>query len=116
MLRQQHDQLRRSLRGLRREGFHRVYVLDGEEEIDAAAIEREPLWNDRRDEHGPFDIIGDVHGCYDELAELLEPARLPGRRRRGTARASRRAARRSSSATWSTAARPRRRCCGWSWG
>jgi len=23
-------------------------------------------------EHGPFDIIGDVHGCFDELAELLE--------------------------------------------
>jgi len=72
VLRQQHDQLRRSLRGLRREGFHRVYVLDGEPEIAAAAIDREPLWNDRRGEHGPFDIIGDVHGCYDELAGLLE--------------------------------------------
>lgn len=22
--------------------------------------------------HGPFDIIGDVHGCFDELLELLE--------------------------------------------
>ncbi|MGH3400368.1 MAG: polynucleotide kinase-phosphatase, partial [Streptosporangiaceae bacterium] len=72
VLRQQRDQLRRSLRGLRREGFHRVYVLDGEPEIAAAAVEREPLWNDRRSEHGPFDIIGDVHGCYDELAGLLE--------------------------------------------
>jgi protein phosphatase len=71
VLGQQHEQLRRSLRGLRREGFHRVYVLDGEQEIAAAAIEREPLWNDRRSEHGPFDIIGDVHGCYDELAALL---------------------------------------------
>ena len=71
VLRQQHQQLRRGLRGLRREGFHRVYVLDGEDEIATAAIEREPLWNDRRSEHGPFDIIGDVHGCYDELADLL---------------------------------------------
>jgi len=26
---------------------------------------------DLRDEHGPFDIIGDVHGCLDELLELL---------------------------------------------
>ena len=26
---------------------------------------------DSREEHGPFDIIGDVHGCYDELTELL---------------------------------------------
>lgn len=28
-------------------------------------------WVNRRDEHGPFDIVGDVHGCYDELTELL---------------------------------------------
>jgi protein phosphatase len=27
---------------------------------------------DRRDLGGPFDIIGDVHGCIDELEELLE--------------------------------------------
>ena len=39
---------RRSCGGLRREGFHRVYVLSGEEEIEAATFEREPLWNDRR--------------------------------------------------------------------
>ncbi len=71
VLRQQHTQLRRSLGGLRREGFHRVFVLPGEAEADAAVIEREPVWNDRRGDHGPFDIIGDVHGCYDELAELL---------------------------------------------
>jgi protein phosphatase len=71
VLRQQHTQLRRGLRGLRREGFHRAAVLTGEDEIAAATIEREPLWNNLRTEHGPFDIIGDVHGCYDELAELL---------------------------------------------
>jgi hypothetical protein len=22
-------------------------------------------------EHGPFDIVGDVHGCLDELLELM---------------------------------------------
>jgi protein phosphatase len=71
VLRQQHTQLRRGLGGLRREGFHRVFVLRSEAEVDAATIEREPLWNDRRGDHGPFDIIGDVHGCYGELAELL---------------------------------------------
>jgi protein phosphatase len=71
VLRRQIDQLRRSLRGLRREGFHRVTVLDGVEEIEAATFERERTWNDRRDDHGPFDVIGDVHGCYDELAALL---------------------------------------------
>jgi protein phosphatase len=71
VLRQQHEQLRRSLRGLRKEGFHRVHVLSGEQEISGTEFEREPLWNDKRAEHGPFDIIGDVHGCFDELAELL---------------------------------------------
>ncbi|HEX3922910.1 MAG TPA: polynucleotide kinase-phosphatase [Streptosporangiaceae bacterium] len=71
VVRQQHAQLRRGLRGLRREGFHRVLVLDGAAEADAAVIEREPLWNDRRTEHGPFDIIGDVHGCYTEMIALL---------------------------------------------
>ena len=71
VLRQQHVQLRRSIRGLRKEGFHRVHVLSGAEEISGAVLQREPLWNDKRAEHGPFDIIGDVHGCFDELAELL---------------------------------------------
>jgi protein phosphatase len=71
VVRQQRAQLRRGLRGLRREGFHRVLELDGEAEADAAVIEREPLWNDRRTEHGPFDIIGDVHGCHAELTGLL---------------------------------------------
>jgi protein phosphatase len=71
VLRQQHDQLRRGLHGLRREGFHRVHVLSSPDEIAAAVIEREPLWNDLRAEHGPFDVIGDVHGCFDELTDLL---------------------------------------------
>ena len=26
---------------------------------------------DKRSEHGPFDIVGDLHGCYQELRELL---------------------------------------------
>ncbi|MGH7640573.1 MAG: polynucleotide kinase-phosphatase [Candidatus Dormibacteria bacterium] len=71
VIRNQMDQLRRSMRGLRKEGFHRVYVLKGVEEIDAAVFERQRLWNDARDDHGPFDIVGDVHGCFDELRALL---------------------------------------------
>ena len=72
VLRNQRSQLRRSMKGLRREGFHKVFFLNGVEEIDAATIERQPLWNDRRSDHGPFDIIGDVHGCFEELRELLD--------------------------------------------
>src|SRR5665213_3321851 len=66
------DQLRRSMKGLRREGFHRVVTLEGVEEIEAATFTRERVWNNRRDDHGPFDLIGDVHGCFDELRQLLE--------------------------------------------
>ena len=65
------NDLRRCIRGLKKEGFRFVYVLNGVDEVDAAGIVRTKLWNDKRDEHGPFDIIGDVHGCYDELTALL---------------------------------------------
>jgi protein phosphatase len=71
VVRQQSAQLRCSLRGLGREGFRQVFVLESPEEVDAATVERVPLWNDKRQEHGPFDIIGDVHGCCDELEALL---------------------------------------------
>jgi protein phosphatase len=71
VIRQQSQQLLRSLRGLEREGFRHVHVLNSLEEIEAAVIERQPLWNNLKQEHGPFDIIGDVHGCFDELLELL---------------------------------------------
>ena len=40
-------------------------------QVAAATIERQPLWTDHGGEHGPFDIIGDVHGCYAELVDLL---------------------------------------------
>jgi len=72
VIRQQRQQLRRSLRMLEREGFRHVFVLNSPEEVEAATIERQPLWNNRRDDHGPFDIIGDVHGCCDELEALLQ--------------------------------------------
>lgn len=68
---QQHQQLRRSLRGLQREGFRHVHQLRSVEEVDAVEIERRPLWNNRKHEHGPFDIIGDIHGCSAELTDSL---------------------------------------------
>jgi len=40
--------------------------------VEEVVFERQPLWNNKKDEHGPFDIIGDIHGCYDELKMLLE--------------------------------------------
>lgn len=63
--------LRQSLRGLDREGFRHVYVLRSQEEVDAATVTREPLYNNKKYEQGPFDIIGDIHGCFAELTTLL---------------------------------------------
>jgi protein phosphatase len=71
VVRRQHDQLRRSLRGLSREGFRKVHVLTGVDEIADAAIVRERLLTDFRHLSGPFDVIGDVHGCRAELEDLL---------------------------------------------
>ena len=71
VVRRQRQQLRRSLKALKREGFRYVYVLESPEEADAAEFERQRLWNNLRHETGPFDIIGDIHGCRDELADLL---------------------------------------------
>lgn len=71
VVRNQKSQLRRSLRGLRKEGFRYVFVLNTVEEVGNAVVERVPLWNDKTADHGPFDIIGDIHGCCDELEELL---------------------------------------------
>ncbi|MER6051602.1 polynucleotide kinase-phosphatase [Streptomyces sp. NPDC001793] len=64
-------ELRRSLVGLEREGFRKVHVLCGEREIEAAEIVRERRANDLRHLAGPFDIIGDIHGCRSELETLL---------------------------------------------
>ncbi len=65
-------EIRRGLRGLEREGFRQVWHLKGPDDIAAATLKREPLWTDRRDLTGPFDIIGDIHGCCDELESLLD--------------------------------------------
>ncbi|MDX6221852.1 MAG: hypothetical protein QOD91_906 [Frankiales bacterium] len=71
VVRRQHDQLRRSMRHLAKEGFRKVHVLRGVDEITDARIIRERLLNDFTDDHGPFDVIGDVHGCRSELESLL---------------------------------------------
>ncbi|MEO3827058.1 polynucleotide kinase-phosphatase [Actinomadura sp. B10D3] len=70
VLPRQRRELRRSLRSLGRE-FRRTYVLTGVEEIDAATVTYEKAWTDKRELTGPFDIVGDVHGCRAELEELL---------------------------------------------
>ncbi|MGH4032313.1 polynucleotide kinase-phosphatase [Actinomycetota bacterium Odt1-20B] len=65
------SELRRSLRHLEREGFRKVHILRGVEEIDGAEIVTEKRFNDLSHLTGPFDIIGDIHGCASELETLL---------------------------------------------
>ena len=71
VLRRQRGQLRRGLNHLHREGFRTVHILRTPEEVAAATITRTRLYSDLRHESGPFDVIGDVHGCRAELEQLL---------------------------------------------
>ncbi|MGG6270384.1 polynucleotide kinase-phosphatase [Leptolyngbya sp. AN03gr2] len=72
VIRRHVQNIRQSLRTLQKEGFRQVYVLNSLEQIESVEIERQPLWNNKKHEQGPFDIIGDVHGCCDELEQLLQ--------------------------------------------
>ena len=71
VIRNQSQQLRRSLRGLEREGFRHVHIFNDPADLEGLEIERQPLWNNLKHEHGPFDVFGDVHGCFDEMNALL---------------------------------------------
>lgn len=72
VIRRQISQLRRSSRSLKKEGFRHIFKVSSEAEANATVVERVALWNDKREIRGPFDIVGDIHGCYAELIELLE--------------------------------------------
>ena len=64
-------ELRRSLRHLEREGFRKVHILRGVDEVEHATVVTEKRFNDLTHLTGPFDIIGDIHGCAAELEALL---------------------------------------------
>jgi protein phosphatase len=72
VIRRQRSQLRRGLNHLAREGFRTVHVLHTPDQVQTVTITRTRLFNDLRHEKGPFDVIGDVHGCRDELEQLLD--------------------------------------------
>jgi len=57
-------------KSLAKEGFHDVFTVVPED-LSQVEIVRTKAASNRKDESGPFDIIGDVHGCCDELEELL---------------------------------------------
>jgi polynucleotide kinase-phosphatase len=82
VVRTQRQQMHRGMRDLQREGFRQVYRLNTVEDLDAATVVREPLWNNRKSDTGPFDVIGDVHGCAVELNALLDRLGYTGTPRR----------------------------------
>lgn len=71
VIRRHTRELRRSLRHLEREGFRKVHVLRGVDEVENASVVTEKRFNDLTQLTGPFDIIGDIHGCSAELEALL---------------------------------------------
>ena len=64
-------EMRQILKSIKKERFRQIHVLNSLQDADELEIKRIPLWPDLTSEHGPFDIIGDVHGCYSELCTLL---------------------------------------------
>jgi len=54
----------------KKEGFKDIYIINNTA-LDFSSIVVAANMSDLKEERGPFDIIGDVHGCYEELLALL---------------------------------------------
>ncbi len=72
IIKYQINQMQYSLMNLKKEGFNYVYILNTLEDVNKAKVYFNELYCDKSNITGPFDIIGDIHGCYDELFMLLE--------------------------------------------
>ena len=117
VVKRQREQLRRSLRGLTKEGFRAVHVLSSVEDVEGASVVRDKLLNDHRDQHGPV-------RRHRRRPRLPRRAGDPARPRSATRSsattgagrstpATPRVGARSSSATSSTAGPTAPGCCGW---
>jgi protein phosphatase len=73
--------MRRAVTSLPREGFRSVHRVVSARDAATLKIAVVPLSCDRAGDHGPFDVVGDPHGCARELAALL--GRLGYRRASG---------------------------------
>lgn len=67
-VKQQYQNLKREKRSIKKEGFKSIYSINAEEEIGLVRMDH-PLLVDV--EYG-IDLIGDIHGCYDEFIALLK--------------------------------------------
>ncbi len=72
LLSHQRLQFQQTMRLLPYENFACIHVFENYEASENETVRRRPLGCDRHDLSGPFDIIGDVHGCWEELIELFD--------------------------------------------
>ena len=69
----QYKQLQHSIKSMNKhEGIKTIYTFNSFDELNAVEIEYQLNLTNKLDEKGPFDIIGDIHGCFDEAKQLLE--------------------------------------------
>ncbi len=66
-VKQQIQTFKREKRFIKKDGFTAVYFTDGQEEIEIVR-RNNPLLIDVGD---GIDIVGDIHGCYDEMIAIL---------------------------------------------
>ncbi|WP_458461013.1 AAA family ATPase, partial [Paenibacillus sp.] len=66
-VKQQVQQFKRTLRSIREDGFDASYVLKQPDEITFVRTSNPLVF----DMGTGIDIIGDIHGCYDEMMELI---------------------------------------------
>lgn len=69
-IKQQVQVFRRNQKWLKKEGFQSLYILS-QEEINTALFERRRNNPLHLDIGQGLDIIGDIHGCYEEMLQLL---------------------------------------------
>lgn len=68
-----HKQLEQFIKYLKKShNLVALHVLNAIAVVHTVHIECQPIWTDKSSEEGPFDIIGDIHGCFDETKQLLE--------------------------------------------
>lgn len=68
-VKQQVQVFNREKRSMKREGFDQVYIIANVDEVDLTRQMNNRLHLSTDD---GIDVIGDIHGCFDEFIELLE--------------------------------------------
>lgn len=71
IIEEQHQRLQKQYPVTGKRSFRRVFTYRSRDSINAVQIERRKMRSDFQSLTGPFDIIGDVHGCFDELCQLI---------------------------------------------